>query len=60
MALISRKQYYLSGVCYISHVQGLYPESHGIVDNHFYDKTLKDSFSLGDTDPKWWQGEPVS
>ena len=41
-------------------LQGLYPESHGIVDNYFRDKILKDSFSLGNNDPKWWLGEPVS
>ena len=40
--------------------QGLYPESHGIVDNNFYDKILKDSFNLSTKDPKWWLGEPVS
>jgi ectonucleotide pyrophosphatase/phosphodiesterase family protein 1/3 len=40
-------------------VTGLYPESHGIVDNSFYDKTLMDSFYLGNNDPKWWLGEPV-
>ena len=43
-----------------SSLQGLYPESHGIVDNYFYDKVLVDSFYLGNNDPKWWLGEPVS
>ena len=42
--------------------QGLYPESHGIVNNHFYDKDLKEYFRIGSADqndPKWWLGEPV-
>ncbi|KAL1837335.1 hypothetical protein VTJ49DRAFT_3978 [Mycothermus thermophilus] len=41
---------------------GLYPESHGIVGNAFFDPTLQESFSYGQPakamDPKWWQGEP--
>jgi hypothetical protein len=41
-------------------VTGLYPESHGIVDNNFYDKTLDDTFYQGNKDPKWWLGDPVS
>ncbi|KAL5499827.1 hypothetical protein EMCRGX_G011290 [Ephydatia muelleri] len=43
-------------------VTGLYPESHGIVNNNFYDKTLKASFALGGStqnDAKWWLGEPI-
>lgn len=43
--------------------QGLYPESHGIVGNFFFDTELNDSFMLGganQNDPKWWLGEPVS
>ena len=46
-----------------SYAQGLYPESHGIVDNYFFDRKLHESFSLGgasQNDPKWWLGEPVS
>eukprot|EP00731_Ephydatia_muelleri_P012088 Em0006g982a len=44
-------------------VTGLYPESHGIVNNNFYDKTLKASFALGGStqnDAKWWLGEPIT
>jgi predicted AlkP superfamily pyrophosphatase or phosphodiesterase len=41
---------------------GLYPESHGIVGNAFWDPVLKDTFTYGQPakamDPKWWQGEP--
>jgi hypothetical protein len=42
---------------------GLYPESHGIVSNSFYDPEFKQNFSLGcascQKDPKWWLGEPI-
>ncbi|XP_077077187.1 ectonucleotide pyrophosphatase/phosphodiesterase family member 1 [Siphateles boraxobius] len=43
-------------------VTGLYPESHGIVDNKMYDVTRNASFSLrGDEkfNPAWYLGEPV-
>lgn len=43
--------------------QGLYPESHGIVDNKMYDVTRNASFSLKVPEKfnaKWYQGEPVS
>ena len=43
-------------------VTGLYPESHGIIGNQFYDPDLKANFSFytGATDSKWWQnGEPI-
>lgn len=39
---------------------GLYPESHGIVGNNFYDPLFNETFSIkrsGNT--KWWQGEPI-
>lgn len=43
---------------------GLYPESHGIVGNTFYDPDLKDYFYYTNPDhsldSKWWGGEPVS
>ncbi|KAI9819589.1 MAG: ectonucleotide pyrophosphatase phosphodiesterase [Pycnora praestabilis] len=44
-------------------VTGLYPESHGIVGNTFWDPGLQEEFYY--TDParsmqsKWWQGEPL-
>lgn len=44
-------------------LQGLYPESHGIVDNNMYDTEITEKFSLSSpnaTDPRWWGGEPVS
>uniref|UniRef100_A0A672M638 SMB domain-containing protein n=1 Tax=Sinocyclocheilus grahami TaxID=75366 RepID=A0A672M638_SINGR len=44
-------------------VTGLYPESHGIVDNKMYDVTRNASFSLRADEkfnPAWYQGEPVS
>lgn len=44
-------------------VTGLYPSSHGIVANMFYDPDLKDDFNYRipdkSWDPKWWGGEPV-
>uniref|UniRef100_A0A673NAD2 Ectonucleotide pyrophosphatase/phosphodiesterase family member 1-like n=1 Tax=Sinocyclocheilus rhinocerous TaxID=307959 RepID=A0A673NAD2_9TELE len=43
-------------------VTGLYPESHGIVDNKIYDVTRNTSFSLKTDEkfnPAWYQGEPV-
>uniref|UniRef100_A0A8C3PNS3 Ectonucleotide pyrophosphatase/phosphodiesterase 3 n=1 Tax=Calidris pygmaea TaxID=425635 RepID=A0A8C3PNS3_9CHAR len=43
-------------------VTGLYPESHGIIDNNMYDVNLDKSFSLSGVekfDPSWWKGQPV-
>ncbi|XP_071118759.1 uncharacterized protein [Haliotis cracherodii] len=43
-------------------VTGLYPESHGIIDNNMYDSELKQKFGLkldSKEDPRWWQGEPI-
>ncbi|KAL6095822.1 enpp1 [Pungitius sinensis] len=43
-------------------VTGLYPESHGIVDNKMYDVTQNTLFSLKSEEKfntKWYQGEPV-
>ncbi|XP_056150100.1 ectonucleotide pyrophosphatase/phosphodiesterase family member 1 isoform X2 [Lampris incognitus] len=43
-------------------VTGLYPESHGIVDNKMYDVTRNASFTLKTAEkfnPLWYQGEPV-
>jgi predicted AlkP superfamily pyrophosphatase or phosphodiesterase len=41
---------------------GLYPESHGVVGNTFWDPTLREEFYYTDPsrsmDPKWWNGEP--
>lgn len=41
---------------------GLYPESHGVVGNTFWDPELKAEFYYTDPerslDPKWWGGEP--
>ncbi|KAK3935681.1 alkaline-phosphatase-like protein [Diplogelasinospora grovesii] len=41
---------------------GLYPESHGVVGNTFWDPALQEEFYYTDParsmDPKWWQGEP--
>jgi predicted AlkP superfamily pyrophosphatase or phosphodiesterase len=41
---------------------GLYPESHGVVGNSFWDPTLMEEFYYTDPsrslDPKWWMGEP--
>ncbi|XP_075354871.1 ectonucleotide pyrophosphatase/phosphodiesterase family member 3 [Mycteria americana] len=43
-------------------VTGLYPESHGIIDNSMYDVDLNKHFSLSGTEkfkPAWWMGQPV-
>lgn len=44
-------------------VTGLYPESHGVVGNTFWDPNLKEEFYYTDParsmQPKWWGGEPV-
>ncbi|KAL2169712.1 hypothetical protein VTG60DRAFT_5765 [Thermothelomyces hinnuleus] len=41
---------------------GLYPESHGVVGNSFWDPMLREEFYYTDPsrsmDPKWWKGEP--
>ncbi|PHH93012.1 hypothetical protein CDD83_2501 [Cordyceps sp. RAO-2017] len=41
---------------------GLYPESHGVVGNSFWDPDLRAEFFYTDPkrslDPKWWGGEP--
>ncbi|KAI0904488.1 alkaline-phosphatase-like protein [Ustulina deusta] len=41
---------------------GLYPESHGVVGNTFWDPALQAEFYYTDPDrslePKWWGGEP--
>lgn len=42
---------------------GLYPDHHGIVNNTFYDATLKDTFSLSRRgcveNAAYWGGEPI-
>jgi len=41
---------------------GLYPESHGVVGNSFWDPALQEEFYYTEPsrsmDPKWWKGEP--
>lgn len=43
-------------------LQGLYPESHGIIDNVFYDPNFKSLFTIGSAgsyNGSWWGGEPI-
>ncbi|KAF4161104.1 hypothetical protein CNMCM6069_006067 [Aspergillus lentulus] len=44
-------------------VTGLYPESHGIVSNTFWDPSLKENFHYTNQSismqPKWWNAEPL-
>ncbi|XP_021114910.1 ectonucleotide pyrophosphatase/phosphodiesterase family member 3 isoform X2 [Heterocephalus glaber] len=43
-------------------VTGLYPESHGIIDNNMYDVILNKNFSLSSKEkfnPAWWSGQPI-
>lgn len=48
---------------HFSLVTGLYPESHGIVGNSFYDPALDEYFSYNEQEDlkesKWWQAEPI-
>jgi len=44
-------------------VTGLYPESHGVVGNTFWDPEMEEEFFYTDParsmQPKWWQAEPI-
>ena len=44
-------------------VTGMYPESHGIVSNQFWDPEMQEEFYYTNTEvsmqPKWWNAEPV-
>ncbi|XP_012579154.1 PREDICTED: ectonucleotide pyrophosphatase/phosphodiesterase family member 1 [Condylura cristata] len=43
-------------------VTGLYPESHGIIDNKMYDPIMNASFTLKSKEkfnPEWYKGEPI-
>ncbi|XP_006127349.2 ectonucleotide pyrophosphatase/phosphodiesterase family member 1 [Pelodiscus sinensis] len=43
-------------------VTGLYPESHGIIDNKIYDPHRNASFTLRNAEkfnPQWYQGQPI-
>uniref|UniRef100_A0A8C5L660 Ectonucleotide pyrophosphatase/phosphodiesterase family member 1 n=1 Tax=Jaculus jaculus TaxID=51337 RepID=A0A8C5L660_JACJA len=43
-------------------VTGLYPESHGIIDNKMYDPKMNASFSLKSKEkfnPEWYKGVPI-
>jgi len=59
-SIFSSLNYKLCVVC--EYVQGLYPESHGIVDNNMYDININESFSLNSSsvsNSHWYGGEPV-
>nr|XP_045626408.1 venom phosphodiesterase-like [Procambarus clarkii] len=40
-------------------VTGLYPESHGIIANSFFDPEFNKSFSMSSSEPEWWGGDPI-
>ncbi|CEO95282.1 Type I phosphodiesterase / nucleotide pyrophosphatase [Plasmodiophora brassicae] len=40
-------------------VTGVFPETHGIVGNHFFDPTDSTWFTMGSTESKWWGAEPI-
>ncbi|XP_029649912.1 uncharacterized protein LOC115223464 [Octopus sinensis] len=40
-------------------VTGLYPESHGIIDEEMYDPGQNKSFTSTSSEPFWWGGEPI-
>lgn len=45
------------------YLQGLYPESHGLVDNKMYEPKRNAYFTLRNEEkfnPQWYQGQPVS
>lgn len=49
----------VSKICF----QGLYPASHGIIDNSMYDTASGKLFKVGrnvSLEPFWWEKEPVS
>ena len=40
----------------------MYPESHGIISNHFYDPEFNARFDMGSDESlkgRWWGGEPL-
>ncbi|MCL7051045.1 hypothetical protein MKW94_015803 [Papaver nudicaule] len=38
---------------------GLYPESHGVINNRFTDPVSGEVFTMQSKEPKWWLGEPI-
>ncbi|KAI3844356.1 hypothetical protein MKX03_021530 [Papaver bracteatum] len=40
-------------------VTGLYPESHGVINNRFTDPISGEGFTMQSKEPKWWLGEPI-
>ena len=38
---------------------GLFPESHGIVDNHFVDTEFMEEYGSDQSDGKWYSGDPI-
>src|SRR5258708_6682664 len=40
-------------------VTGVYPETHGIIANGFYDPAFKETFSMRPTESKWWGAVPI-
>ncbi|XP_071533900.1 venom phosphodiesterase 2-like isoform X2 [Panulirus ornatus] len=43
-------------------VTGMYPPSHGIIANKFYDPVFQSEFRIGRKEsfqPRWWGGEPI-
>ena len=48
--------------CHWTMATGLYPESHGIVSNNFYDPYFNDTYKLGEKSTKeerWYSGDPL-
>jgi len=41
--------------------QGMYPESHGIVNHVMFDETIGELFNIDNAknDARWWKAEPV-
>lgn len=39
---------------------GMYPATHGILNNNMYNKVTRRTFTMSSTEPEWWKGgEPI-
>lgn len=46
--------------CHYTMATGLYPETHGILANTMYDPEFNSTFSMSNTESRWWEGgEPI-
>ncbi|CAL1545363.1 unnamed protein product [Lymnaea stagnalis] len=46
--------------CHYTMATGLYPETHGILANTMYDPEFNRTFTMANTESRWWEGgEPI-